>query len=266
MNRIAPTAPPAEDIKTPYFDLEKNANYMVEQYILALKDSGQDIMECGVVFDLIYDEYFYPEFGVILREQELPEDVLGQYIPDCNTAYIDPSLKDNARKAWTQFHEVVGHGILQGDWLRKRFPGRVLTESPETLSDTSRSKLEIQANKFAALVAMPMNLLHEFSCRRFRLARPIRFIGPSSYTLDICGFTRNVRANSYEAMCRIVAYHIKDRFGGLSTEAISYRVMRSGIVENHWEESPAATQRPKPLETAKQQVPRANRQIRRPGF
>ena len=78
-------------------------------------------------FDAIYSEIIYPMYEIEIKEIAISDlmkkapKFLGEYDPFENTAYIDRIINedsDDPRRAFTLWHEVGGHGILQGDWLR----------------------------------------------------------------------------------------------------------------------------------------------------
>ena len=79
-------------------------------------------------FDHVYENYIYPKFEIALEEDcdlgydERGEKILGTYDFQTNTAYIDACLgprNRDPRRVFTCWHEVGGHGILQGEWLRR---------------------------------------------------------------------------------------------------------------------------------------------------
>jgi hypothetical protein len=76
-------------------------------------------------FDAAYNEFIYPKYDITLTEdQDLGIDdagnkILGSFDPLDNAAFIDVSLSDDPRRTFTCWHEVGGHGLLQGEWLRK---------------------------------------------------------------------------------------------------------------------------------------------------
>ena len=83
----------------------------------------------------------------------------GWHIAKENTALVDSKLLKarDPRTAFTQWHETAGHGVLQGDFLRKiagKYPKLNMTEKSMNLI---KNAFERQANTFAANVAAPRN-------------------------------------------------------------------------------------------------------------
>lgn len=190
-----------------------------------------------ISFDSVYEQIIYPDYGIILEDtldlgfDEDGKKILGKYDPVDNVAYIDVSIHGrDPRRAFTCWHEVGGHGVLQGDHLRKemkRLSRRscVVTTS-ESLDLATVSALEWQANVFAANAAAPKPLLSYVVDQMMTLTRPIRYVGPGWYMLDIRGTCLRYKISSVNEMCRVIASHIQHRFGFLSVEALSYQIER----------------------------------------
>lgn len=126
---------------------------------------GKDFAMLGINFDIIFEEYIYPEYEIELVEDcdlgvdEDGEKVLGFFQPEFNRVFIDQSLKGDPRRVFTCWHEVGGHAVLQGDWLRKEINRvgmvrEIVTTAP-MLSPQAEGTLERQANLFAAHAAAP---------------------------------------------------------------------------------------------------------------
>jgi hypothetical protein len=194
-------------------------------------------------FDHIYDNYIYPEYGIGLEEgydlgfDEDGKKILGRFDPVSNTAYIDASLGNGGgdpRRAFTCWHEVGGHGVLQGEWLRRELarlncPGYITT-TEEVIGGTTLYELERQANRFAAYAAAPTWFLQGILQATFQTTRPVRYVKPTGYSLVVNGHTVHCYAADYNDLCRRVAYYISSRFGGLSLQALGYRVAEVGFV------------------------------------
>ncbi|MCA9078864.1 MAG: hypothetical protein KDA93_27825, partial [Planctomycetaceae bacterium] len=110
----------------------------------------------GISFDVIYEDYIYPEFEIRLVENcQLGVDdtgckILGQYETESNTVFIDECISaqtNDPRRTFTLWHEVGGHGVLQGEWLKKHL-SRIIT-TDESIQITTSVALEYQANLFA---------------------------------------------------------------------------------------------------------------------
>lgn len=197
----------------------------------------------GISFDAVYEQIIYPEYEIVLVEdQDLGfddggEKILGEYDPSSNTAYIDvslhPSMKD-PRRTFTCWHEVGGHGVLQGRWLRNelrrvRDALRVVT-TEESLDLATTNALERQANLFAAHAGAPNWLLWYVIEQTYNLTRPIRYIGPGKYCLDVRNHCVYYNVEDFNHLCRIIASHIQFRFGWMSVEALSYRIEQLPLV------------------------------------
>jgi len=196
----------------------------------------------GMSFDAVYEEYIYPEFGVILVERDDLRDVdgtkiHGRYNPFSNTAFINRSLKGDPRLAFTRWHEVVGHGVLQGKWLRDELlrlgVNDATTPTADLMDEATRLEFERQANIFAAYCGAPCALVEHAIRRTFDVVRPFRYAGPGTYCLQLKGGRgRFIEVDTFDGYCRQIAYYIQRWFGGLSKEAIGYRVRKSRLVHN----------------------------------
>jgi hypothetical protein len=196
-------------------------------------------------FDHVYENYIYPEYGIALEEGcDLGHDaegnkVLGRFDVVTNTAYVDISLGPESRdprRAFTCWHEIGGHGILQGKWLRRQLTKphhslQVVT-TEESLDDDTQYELERQANLFAAHAAAPTWFLKSVLQETYRATRPIRYVGPGRYCLNVNNDSQYRDANDYNHLCRTVAYFISWRFGGLSLEALGYRIAQVGFISD----------------------------------
>lgn len=197
----------------------------------------------AISFDAVYEQVIYPDYGISLEESEdlgyddRGEKILGKFDPIANTAFIDVSLHaKDPRRPFTCWHEVGGHGVLQGDWLRRqmmkhRQPSSVVTTAASLDLETT-SILEWQANLFAASAAAPRKLLYFAIDDVLNLTRKIRYVGPSDYTLSIRGTIRRYSVSSLNDLCRVIGQHIKWRFGNLSIEALSYQIERLPIFDD----------------------------------
>lgn len=203
---------------------------------------GNDFALLGVNFDVIFEEYIYPEYEIELIEthdlgiDEDGEKVLGFFQPELNRVYIDRILQNDPRRVFTCWHEVGGHAILQGDWLRREINRtgmvrEIVTTAP-MLSPDVVGTLEWQANLFAAHAAAPSGFVGHVIQQTFGLRRPFRYIGPGQYSFSLSSGTRIRKVGSFSELCNCIAFYIKHRFGGLSVEALSYRVAESRWVIN----------------------------------
>ena len=85
---------------------------------------------------------------------------------------------------------------------------------------------------FAAHAGVPSNLLAFFLRKRLGVTRPIRYLGPATYQLMVQNKLQYYRVSDRLEMCRVLASHVKRYFGGMSVEAISYRIDECGIVKD----------------------------------
>jgi hypothetical protein len=232
---------PANDgirpLKRSQAEVIKAAESLTYRYVEEIKENAL----LGMNFDILYEHVIYPDYGVLFEDGcSLGFDadgnkILGQFEPGSNTAFIDaelsPDLKD-PRRVFTLYHEVAGHGVLQGDWLRsefKRVTTLVRTTTTEAMLDPrTTGSLERQANLFAAHVAAPTWLLNYWMRTRLRLEHPVRFISRGQYCVDEAGHTSFYFADTFNDVCRRLAWSLKPFFGGLSVEALSYRVAKVG--------------------------------------
>lgn len=191
----------------------------------------------GVNFNVMYEKFIYPEYEIELIEDrdlgcdESGEKILGIFNPESNRAFIDSSLKDDPRRVFTCWHEVGGHAILQGEWLRKEMKRigekSTIVSTDPMLSSRTINTLEWQANCFAAEAGAPMGFVNFQIKRTLKLVTPLRFCGPGCYSFDSASRTRFVQVSDFQHLCRVVAGCIRYWFGGFSVEALSYQVAQS---------------------------------------
>jgi hypothetical protein len=194
-------------------------------------------------FDHVYEHYIYPEYGIVLEEgYELGHDaqgakILGTFDFETNVAYLDAILgppNRDPRRIFTCWHEVGGHGILQGSWFRRelaRSPrSRYAVTTEWSIDRRTEHTLERQANLFAAHAAAPTWFLRQVLGNTYEATRPVRYTGPGRYCLSVNRTTVFRDANDFDHLCQIVAYYISSRFGGLSLEALGYRLAEIGFV------------------------------------
>lgn len=195
-------------------------------------------------FDHVYDTLIYPKYGVSLSSRhELgvngEEKVLGYYDVYTNTIAIDAALSNahgvlHSKRVFTCWHEL-GHAFLHSQWMRaqiRRFPdGRTVTLE-SSISLATSEKLEQQANLFAAYASVPRWFLDYVVRSTFRLDHPIYFRGSGEYWLDVWRRRKMCRCNSFHDLCMNIAYNIQHRFGGLSIEALIYRIQDSAFVKD----------------------------------
>jgi hypothetical protein len=162
----------------------------------------RDLVKNGLQFDRVYEEVIYPNYGIGLDEEtdlgfdDAGRKIFGYFEPGENKAYIDLSLRKDPRREFTRWHEVAGHGILQGAWLRKLMSRGVTTE--DDLAPGTINVLERQANLFAANAAAPLWLVDAMIVRVFRPTKPFFYPGPCGYWLDANGWSRQYHILSFD--------------------------------------------------------------------
>jgi len=218
------------------------AEDLTKRFYRSFYEPGTDTKLIGINFDVVFETLIYPEYEIVLVENqdlgfdEAGEKIFGKFDVEENTAYIDvslrPELKD-PRRIFTCWHEVGGHGVLQGAWLREMLQTHRLREVVTTesmLTPQTVKVLERQANLFASRAAAPNWLLAIAILDVFNPRRAIQYIGPGDYMFNVYGQNRYWEVKSFDDLCQGIAYHIRHRFGGLSVEALGYRVAETSFV------------------------------------
>lgn len=203
----------------------------------------EHVLNCGINFDEVYDALIYPLYGInIVKDEDLGVDdsgepILGRFLPRENTAFVDNKLFEthDPRRVFTEWHEVVGHGILHGPFLRKSAnnnPTLVTTPKGISLLENAFNTFEWQANVFAANVAVPKSYVYCIFAKLFGMRRKIKYCGPRRYSLIYNDMFWPVRASSPLNLAWIIAKRIRHYFWGLSTESIAYQVLDVIIDQN----------------------------------
>lgn len=195
-------------------------------------------------YEHVYDTFLYPQYGIALEEGDDLSDcenetVFGYYDILTNTVALDATICDpqnalSSKKAFTFWHEI-GHAFLHSEWLKSQiatYPnGRVITTESAISRETS-DKLEQQANLFAAHAAAPTWFLNHVIETTFGLNHAICYRGPYNYQLYPWGVRKQFQIENHRQLCRAIAYNINHRFGGLSIEALTYRIAESKWVRD----------------------------------
>lgn len=210
---------------------------LVQQYVLLV--GKEHILRHGMCFDTLYEEIIYPRYGIVLDEsRDLGVDgkgteIIGGYYPRENIASVDLKIGD-PRRTFTRFHEVVGHGVLQGRWLRENMEnGRITTTADDLAHHETVDALERQANYCAALTAAPDWLVDAAIALAFRPTKFFVFVRPSEYSLNpVRGAPMRSRIADFPELCRNIARFIQPWFDGLSVESLGYRVQKSRLVRD----------------------------------
>jgi len=216
------------------------AEALIRQYVDIV--GRERIHAIGLSFDDVFGQVIYPNYEIELIEDFDLEcnssglKPLGRFDVLNNRALIGIKAGD-PRRAFTCWHEVGGHGILQGAWLRQQLSqGQFESIVTTNVSISARTEdiLERQANLFAANASAPRWFVREVIARTYKLNLPhiFRYIGPSHYDFDVRGAIKKRRINTLDEFCLSIAHDIKHLFWGLSAQALSYRVKESGLILN----------------------------------
>lgn len=206
---------------------------------------GRDYIQShGLHFNDVYERLLYPEFQIDLYEEadlgtdDHGEKILGRYDVDANVAHLDRVIAPESgdpRRAFTCWHEVAGHGALQGDWLREQLAagGRGFVNVTDvSLSPDEERVLERQANLFAAHLAAPDWLINYAVHTILRPTRRFVFFGPCLYWLDVHGVPIRKHVADVADLCGWIGSKIAGYFGGLSAQALGYRIREMGWVRD----------------------------------
>jgi len=211
-------------------EIIRRAERLIEGYA---HEVGLDWLRLGISFDHVYDHWIYPQFRIdLVEDDDLGHDddgekIWGKFVPEDQLAFIDRSVVNCPWRAFTCWHEVGGHGVLQGDWLRmhqSRLKNRAVVTTETSLQVEYADALEWQANLFASHAGIPTCVLNYNLNRILGVERPIRFIGKGAYTLTVEHKTHRHFCETFNQLCTWMAYYVKPFFGGMSIESISYRI------------------------------------------
>jgi len=205
----------------------------------------EHVLNYGVDFNEFYDALIYPQYEIeLVRDQTLGvaddgSPILGEFLPKDNTALVDKSLFETGdhRLIFTASHEVIGHGILHGPFLRehaKKYPKLLSTERSTGLTASSfdwrqMNTFERQANAFAAHVIAPCTYIWCLWVKLFGTRRKMRYCGPGRYHLTFKDMSLPVHINSPFQLAWIIAKKMQHYFWGLSAQCISYQVAEAVI-------------------------------------
>lgn len=224
--------PPA----TSNHQIEQRANDVFRK-LLAIVGLEQ-VAQNGISFDEYYDKIIYPEHEIeldITQKLGLGDDgsvILGRFLPTENVAQINKGLVEtnDPRLVFTLYHEVAGHGVFHGEYLRRTGHKYTdLTTTAATLMKESPQRFESQANIFAAHLAAPRSLIWFLWERDFGMNHAIPYSGPGPYWLTYRRWSEKVVVQSVNHLARYIAKKMKNWFGGLSIEALSYQVEKTVV-------------------------------------
>ena len=220
--------------------LEKAHQFWLEY----VREVGPEhVLNCGVDFDKVYDAVIYPKHEITLdKEQDLGLDdfgdpILGKFISKDKTALIDKKLFESRdpRRVFTEWHECTGHGVLQGEFLRKTASKNQKLYSTEKSMFLIENAFEWQANTFAANVAAPRNYVRCIFIKLFGMRRKIRYCGPRRYSLCYNNNTWFVYVRSPFELAWRIAKRMQHYFWGLSAESLAYQLLEVAIDNNGYD-------------------------------
>jgi hypothetical protein len=223
-------------------ELRKRGQAVFWEYV---REVGENyLFSHGLDFDEAYDAVIYPNYEIELyKETDLGVDdegmeILGEFLPKDNVALINKRLfeRNDPRRVFTMSHEVVGHGILHGKFLRenaRKYPKLHTTEEGIKQSIWKHfNTFEWQANTFAASFIAPAGYVLALYWKLFGTKRRINYVGPGRYSLCFNDNTFYVNVASPYQLAWIIAKRIKHYFWGLSTESLLYVVLEVAIETN----------------------------------
>lgn len=203
----------------------------------------EHVLSCGIDFDEVYDAVIYPHYEIILDKNEdlgfddFGDPILGRFIPKDNAALINKRLFEtrDPRTVFTEWHEVTGHGILHGDFLRKNAQKYQKLFTTEKGMNLIENTFEWQARTFAANAAAPRIYVWCMFIKLFGMRRKIKYQGARRYSLIFNNNTWFVYVSSPLELARKIAKRMKHYFWGLSTESIAYQVLEVAIDTNGYD-------------------------------
>ena len=234
-------------LKAPPFSREQISHFskaLVDQY---MKRVGEDrFLENGMCFPELFEEVIYPDYEIELIEgADLGRDcngkkLLGMFDVEANTVFIDQSIgpeSGDPRRTFTLHHEIIGHAVLHGPWLRAEFERLkqrpFLATTQDSIDEMTTDRLERQANLIAGQTSAPTRLVKYALMRKFMLTKKLAFFGgPCGYWLEVDGASRRFNVDDFSDLCRIIARLIQDRFDGLSIQSLSYRVAECSLIDD----------------------------------
>lgn len=223
------------------------ADRLINEYVSIV--GKEYIITNGLHFDHVYEELLYPKFEIRLEEDvDLGVDqqgvkILGRYDVQDNIAYIDSTISRESgdpRRIFTCWHEVAGHGALQGKWLRERLVSgngakKAYEETDASIGFDEMQQIERQANIFGACVAAPSWLVNYSIHKIFKPTRKFLYREPSLYWFEVNGLGMSRKINSPAELAGFIGSKISGYFGGLSAEAIGYRLNKLGWIDDRTE-------------------------------
>lgn len=192
---------------------------------------GKAIRRGEFDIDDLYERFIYPTYEVdLIEDRDLGTDpsanrILGQYDVEANAIYLAPELQGDPRRTFTFLHEL-GHALIHGPRLREQANQDLLL-----VTDVA-GRMEAEANLFAAHAAAPDDLIATILEQVYQPTGPFPYFGPEPYDLTAHGVRKTVRVDSLHQLCVEIARNMHAYFGGLSREALAYRLEESPFVKD----------------------------------
>lgn len=203
-------------------------------------------LEVGHSFDTVYEELIYPEYEICIEEhhdlgfRSLNEKILAEYLPEKRVVLVDKVIGPDSgdpRRCFTLWHEVLGHGVLQGDWFCRSIQRSRITTTSISLLPSVEVKVEQQANLFAAHCAAPIPLLKLAVRHVLSPSAELSFYEPCRYWLTANGVTRSRHVEDIDDVYMFIAQQIRHLFVGLSLQSLSIQLKAARIVVDKSERS-----------------------------
>jgi hypothetical protein len=222
------------------WQIQQKAHELFMEYVREVGD--EHVARVGIDFDEAYDALIYPKHEIMLVKNEYlgcDDDgcpILGEFIPRDRVALIDKTLFDEGdpRRVFTTVHEVVGHGVLQGDWLRRKAGKYPKLHSTQESMSLIGNTFEWQANTMATNFIAPLPFVQYLYEKVCQTKRKVRYAGPGRYCLYMFGKDMYVNVGSAEELAWVMAKRMKHYFWGLSAESLAYRLREVAIEWSEW--------------------------------
>ena len=213
---------------------------LAENLTIKFREFAGDRAYLGINFQNVFDEFIYPKYEVKLIDHidlgrdEDGNEILGQYDAETNHLFFSPCLRNDHRRTFTYWHEI-GHIVLHGEWLRRLIQlgsrSYMIRTTERSLSPQTIQELEVQANIFASYTAAPTWLLRHAFLRTFKTPY-LMFTGPGTYSFCLSCGTQTRHISDFSELCNQAAHFMTRYFGGLSQQALGYRIEGSDLVVN----------------------------------
>ncbi len=187
------------------------------------------LLEHGLDFDDVYEAVIYPKHEIAFDDTvDLGVDdsgakILGMFLPDDNVALVDRKFAKEHRSdaVYVAWHEAAGHGVYQGDFL-KRHAGAIrhcMSTGYEWLM--YGSDLEHEADLFTRYAAAPVPFVTAVVDRVFGRDCRLTFNEPNIYAFG----DGSVCAGDRWTLAYAIAAKMQPWFGGLAPRYLSYWIL-----------------------------------------